>query len=56
VAAADVCSTLPSAHAHILDLAARAYRGEARDNWTELHSEASATAMALTDRIYALRS
>jgi aminoglycoside 9-adenylyltransferase len=56
VAAADVCSTLPSAHAHTLDLAARAYRGEVRDDWTELHSEASAASMALTERIYALRS
>ena len=56
VAAADVCSILASAHAHILDLAARAYRGEVRDDWTELHSEASAAATALIDRIYALRS
>jgi streptomycin 3"-adenylyltransferase len=56
VAAEDVCCTLPSAHAHILDLAARAYRGEAHDDWAELHSAASATAMALTDRIYALRA
>ena len=55
VAAADVCSTLAPAHARILELAARAYRGELRDDWTELHSEASAVAMALTDRIYALR-
>jgi predicted nucleotidyltransferase len=55
VAAADVCSTLASVHAHILDLAARAYRGEVRDDWTQLHSEASAAAMALTDRIHALR-
>ena len=55
VAAADVCSTLVPAHAHTLDRAARAYRGELRDDWTELHGEASAAAMALTDRIYALR-
>lgn len=56
VAAAYVCCTLPSAHAHYLDLAARAYRGEARDDWAELHSAASATAMALTDRINALQT
>jgi len=55
VAAADVCSSLASAHALTLDLAARAYRGEVCDDWTELHSEASAAATELTDRIYALR-
>ena len=38
VAAADACSLLAGANAHTLDLAARAYRGEVRDNWTELHS------------------
>ncbi|RYU09545.1 DUF4111 domain-containing protein [Nocardioides iriomotensis] len=56
VAAADICSSLASAHADIVDLAARAYRGEARDDWTELHSEAAATATALTDRIHAFRA
>jgi len=55
VAAAEVCPILAPADADILDLAARAYRGEVREDWTELHSEASAAAMALTDRIYALR-
>jgi predicted nucleotidyltransferase len=54
-AAADVCSTLAPGHAHTLDRAARAYRGELRDDWSELHDEASAAATALTDRIYALR-
>jgi streptomycin 3"-adenylyltransferase len=55
VAAADACSILATHHAHTLDLAARAYRGEVRDDWTKLLSEASAAAKALTDRIYALR-
>lgn len=55
VAAADVCSTLAPAHVHTLDRAARAYRGELRDDWTELHGEVSAAAMALIDRIHALR-
>ncbi len=55
VAAADVCSILASEHADTLDLAARAYRGEVRDDWTELHSKASAAATAMTDRIYAIR-
>lgn len=55
VAAADVCSTLAPATAHTLDLAARAYRGEVHDDWTELQGETSAAAMALSDRIHALR-
>ncbi|OFE17972.1 hypothetical protein BA895_14135 [Humibacillus sp. DSM 29435] len=55
VAAADVRSTLAPAHAQLLDFAAQAYRGELHDDWTELGSEASAVASALTDRITALR-
>jgi streptomycin 3"-adenylyltransferase len=55
VAAADICSSLAPANAAILDLAARAYRGELHDNWTGIHREATATAMALTDNIYAVR-
>ena len=54
VAAADVCPTLAPAHAHTLDRAARAYRGELRDDWSELRGDASAAATALTDRIRAL--
>ncbi len=55
VAAADVCRTLPSAHARTLDLAARAYRGEVGDDWSDLRDAAVATSTALTDRIHALR-
>ena len=55
VAAAHAGSTLGPAYAQILDRAARAYRGEIRDDWTELESEATAAATALSDRIYALR-
>lgn len=54
-AAADVCSLMAPEHADTLDLAARAYRGEVREDWTELHSRASAAATAMTDRIYAFR-
>lgn len=55
VAAADACSTLPPAPAHTLDIAARAYRGELRDDWTLLRTEASAAAAALTEGINELR-
>ncbi len=55
VAAADVCPVLATNHAMTLDLAARGYRGEVRDNWTQLQSEASAAAIALAGRIEALR-
>jgi streptomycin 3"-adenylyltransferase len=51
VAAAEVGPTLDDAHARLLDLAARAYRGEVRDDWGELADEAAATAEALTERI-----
>lgn len=55
VAAADVGPTLLPAHAQTLDRAARAYRGELRDDWAERPGDASAAATALTERIYALR-
>lgn len=55
VAAAHVRSTLAPGDAHILDLAAQAYRGELPDDWNERRGEASAAAIALTDRILALR-
>lgn len=55
VAAAAVRSALAPAHARLLDVAAQEYRGELQDDWTVLGSEASAAALALTDRILALR-
>lgn len=54
VAAAEVAPTLPPAAAAALLLAARGYRGEARDDWTSLRGEASATARVLADRIRSL--
>lgn len=54
VAADDVLSLLAPERADILDVAARAYRGEVRDDWTDLRSETLATAAALTDHIHAL--
>jgi streptomycin 3"-adenylyltransferase len=55
VAAADVGPTLEPAHARVLDLAARAYRGEQQDDWAALTDEAAALADALTERIHSLR-
>ena len=55
-AAADACSILAPEHADTVDLAARAYRGEVRDDWTELQGPASAAAMALAYRIHAFRT
>lgn len=54
-AAAAVARTLPADHAAVLDLAARAYRGELSDDWSRLPDEASATAAALSHLIDALR-
>lgn len=55
-AAAHVCAILEAEQADTLDLAARAYRGEARDDWTALPEQTSVVAAALTDRIYAIRT
>ncbi len=55
VAAADVGPTLEPDHARVLDLAARAYRGEQEDDWTALADEAAAATEALTERIHSLR-
>ena len=55
-AAAHVCAILEAEQADTLDLAARAYRGEARDDWTGLPEQTSVVAAALTDRIYAIRT
>jgi streptomycin 3"-adenylyltransferase len=55
VAAAAVAPTLPPAAAAAVLLAARAYRGEVRDDWSGPGGEASAAARALTERMDALR-
>ena len=54
-AAAAVADTLAPRQARVLDLAARAYRGETSDDWSSLHDEAADTLAALTDVIDALR-
>ena len=55
VAAEHACPLLAPEHAATLHLAARAHRGEARDDWTERRDQARAAATALTDRIDAIR-
>ncbi|MGN6300699.1 MAG: aminoglycoside adenylyltransferase family protein [Angustibacter sp.] len=54
-AAAAVAGTLAPQHARVLDLAARAYRGEVADDWSQLPGDASATLAALAEVIDALR-
>ncbi|MGN6612287.1 MAG: aminoglycoside adenylyltransferase family protein [Angustibacter sp.] len=55
VAATAVADTLAPPHAEVLHLAARAYRGEVADDWSQRPDEASATLAALTEVIDALR-
>lgn len=54
-AAAAVAATLAPEHATVLDVAARAYRGELDDDWSPLHDQAAPTVTALTALIDGLR-
>lgn len=54
VAARVVAPTLPAAQAPLLELAARAYRGEAQDDWSGIRDDAAHLAATLAARVRAL--